>query len=405
MRARPHGLPLFLLCFCAELFPQTWTVRVDSIPGGIEDMLWTGDRVLAADRNGAILSSPDGAAWTTVDSGEAAWSSLIRSGTGRLLATSPEGPWALSEDGTRWTRGKGTPRIHTAAAVGGAAIAADSHAGILYISEDDTTWTRVSGYDLGPPPDTDQVCAVGSNGKIAVATGFRTLNLFPFSGVALAGVSGDGKTWRFRETDGFPIAFRVAWAKDRFFALHLGTLASSPDGETWTAHEVPWDEQLYDAVWTGRRFVAVGSLGVIRISDDGNRWESANYLNDSLVYFNKAVWTGSRLILAGVRMVDGRGLCRYIITLDDDNLLGIRSEGAVRRSAWTRKRDWLLGGPAADGKPGGLRLFDIRGRTLRMAPVGNGTVPARLPLSGLGRGNYLLRIDGAGKDRSFLIAR
>lgn len=370
-------------------------------------MLWTGSGVLAVDQDGHILFSPDGAAWSIRDSWGPVWHSIVRTGTGRYLVTSLDGYWALSGDGVDWSHGRGKPGIYAAAALGNRTLASDWDANLLFASADDTTWERVGADSQGLPPARDHIHGLAANGKIVVGAGIRELDVGGIGGGAgLAAVSEDGVTWRFRQVEAFPVAYHVRWAKDRFFAFGQGILASSLDGEAWSALEITNDDFPNDLVWTGKQFVLVGGLGMIRVSSDGVNWQPVRYQKDSQVYFNKAVWTGSRLVLAGVHQVAGRE-CRYIVTLDSDDLLPIRGEpSAPPRRSWEKQGDGLVVRPPAGSLPGRVRLFDLRGHAVLGVPFEAGSDHARLPLSGLGRGNFVLRVEtGRARPATFLIPR
>jgi hypothetical protein len=396
MPYRPSRLPLLILGVCNVALAQpNWQVRVDSVPGGIQDMIWSGDRALAVDQGGSILSSPDGANWTVQDSGGALWHSIVRSGTGRFLASSIDGSWALSEDGLSWTRhGTGNPGIFAAAAIGNKLIASEAETGNLFSSTDDTTWVRVGADSQSNIGGMNQIGGLASNGNIVVGAGHQTLMDGDRTlGGGLAAVSPDGEAWRFRPVDQFPVGDRVRWAKERFFTLGHGVLASSPDGAAWTALDIPDDDFPFDLTWTGNQFVLVGGLGLIRVSGDGAHWQTIRYLRDSLVWFNRAIWTGSRLVLAGTHSIAGKE-CRYIATLDNDNLAIRNAPSPEARMTWRKEGDRLTARLPGGPRPGRVRLFDLRGYLRRDIPILPGSAQVELPLAGLGRGKYGLRVEG-----------
>jgi hypothetical protein len=396
MRFRIALLIGFLPCLRDAAHAQSqWTTRVDSVPGVINDMLWTGSLALAVDEQGNILSSSRGADWTTRDSGGPPWQSVIRTGNGRYLASSWAGEQAVSEDGLHWVRSPQAASIRSATALGTKTLGSDGSldSGYLYLSLDGTSWKRVGADSQGVSPVRNQISGLASNGQIAVAVGSHWVDGVSGSGSGLSAVTSNGVNWSFRPSQGFRNAFRVCWAKDRFFALHLDVLASSFDGLIWSpAANLPPSAFPFDVAWTGKQFITVGASGLILASDDGSHWQDAQSPFDISVIFSSAAWTGSRLILAG----SNHG-SRFIVTTDRD-ALAIRPGRTFQNpgSRWEREGAWIVGRPPSDGAGGKVRLFDMRGLPIRDLTYAAGSAQVRMPISGLGRGTYILRTEEGG---------
>jgi hypothetical protein len=88
-----------------------------------------------------------------------------------------------------------------------------------------------------------------------------------------------GVCWTIREsgTDEF------LWGTDRSDSLFLavgfgGTIVSSPDGMNWNTESSGVDDPLYDVLWSGDRFMAVGK-NVILSSPDGIAWTQVKQIN------------------------------------------------------------------------------------------------------------------------------
>jgi hypothetical protein len=396
MRFRLAFLIGFLPCLRDAAHAQSqWTTRVDSVPGVIHDMLWTGSLALAVDEQGHILSSSQGADWTTRDSGGPPWQSVIRAGNGRYLASSLAGAQAVSEDGLHWVRSPQAASIRSAAALGTKTLGTDGSldSGYLYLSLDGASWKRVSADSQGVPPVWNQISGLASNGQIAVAVGNHWVDGVSGSGSGLSAVTSDGVKWSFRPSQEFKSAFRVCWEKDRFFALHLNVLASSFDGLSWSpAAYLPPSAFPFDVAWTGKQFIAVGASGLILASDEGSYWQDAQSPFDVSVNFSSVAWTGSRLILAG----SSHG-SRFIVTTDR-NALALRPGPTSRRPhvRWEREGAWIVGRLPADAAGGKARMFDMRGLPIRDLTYAAGSAQVRMPISGLGRGTYILRTEAGG---------
>jgi len=217
--------------------------RPVTVPGGIReitDVLWTGDRFLAA-AGTRLLSSSDGLSWTS--------------------SPAPAG---------------GT--IHALARSGGGVLAAGDAAGgpggQIWWSEDGTAWSPVAAVGAG------LVQLVCSQGGLCVAGGYH--------GLVASGTRGGTwhETYLAAESPTVPMP-GIAWSGALWVAAGPPGFFTSPDGITWTKRSS--EGNPVDALWTGDGFLALsrsswgvpnpppwhGSWsGTLLTSSDGLRWEA-----------------------------------------------------------------------------------------------------------------------------------
>ena len=280
-----------------------------------------GDGIFAAvGSRGTILTSPDGETWTFRDSGiwndfrDIVWNGERFVAVGR----SP----AVSTDGIAWVSQPLDPAGYLAAVVwtGRQFVAVGD---VFAYSRDGRSWATTA-----PVMPWGGIVALAWDGhQFAGATG---------SGVF---TSPDGGFWTLREPGKFD---DVIWTGEQFVAAGaLGTIATSPDGATWTqvVHDfwapplpaitsLAWTGQGYAGAtsygevllskdlknwqrvfrsstpqaphrvaWGGGTFVATGSLGALVSSNDGTTWRS--HSSGLIADFNRVRWMGSEYLVVG----------------------------------------------------------------------------------------------------------
>jgi hypothetical protein len=170
----------------------------------------------------------------------------------------------------------------------------------------------------------DQFIAVGTNGAIITSDkglhwtvqdstvsedlGGIVWNNSQYVAVGRSGTiiqSPDGINWTRQESGTDETLMSIAWNGTMYVALNaLSNVAiTSNDGKVWTATQVDISqtEYIYDIVWTGDKFVAVGDSGYIGTSSDGINWI---YQDSATTDMLQAVtWTGERLVAVGAQTI------------------------------------------------------------------------------------------------------
>lgn len=266
--------------------PTTIDWRISGPNGSampIEDLIWSGDRYLALAyrsfngvtlNGGAILSSPDGAQWTELDTG--------RHGILKNLARSPTSTLALgaatlqSNDGSTWSMrlfefdGGQYPITWS---IDRFLVAEDE---AIMMSRDGVTWQRF------PMPFQTNDAVATWTGSLYVVAGQQ----------GRIATSPDGATWTLRSSGTTNNLRDMLWAGGRVVAIgQQGAVTSSADGISWAARSVATG-QLDDLEWTGNRFVTV-SGNVSYVSPDGLTWAASA---PAPAPINRLFWTGTELI-------------------------------------------------------------------------------------------------------------
>jgi hypothetical protein len=253
----------------------TTTVGIIMEPSG--PVKW----VAAGDGGGAIMTSTEGTYWRTRSSPLGRARGVGRSSdlwivTGDVTATNANTNLVTSTDGVTWTA-RTTPFNNTVyvARWNGemwlAGAAARSGSPTLAMSMDGITWTTA-----GVEPFTIATLDIGWNGSMWVAVGAGGAG----TGTTIAR-SPDGISWVASQspfgtsTTINTAGWGVAWNGDMWVAVGSGAtaVATSTDGETWTARSSPMTTG-YGIAWNGALWVAVGTGGgtTIMTSPDGVTW-------------------------------------------------------------------------------------------------------------------------------------
>jgi hypothetical protein len=264
------GTGFFALATTLRYSPDgtTWTTK--SRPSNWNSLAWTGSRLIASGISGAsgrIFHSTDGVLWDTVPVPENVALTVHKAGN-LVFAFGPGGAILTSPDGIAWTVRRTSNPVTTLQNViwTGTQFVAVGYGGLIVTSPDGSAWTQrtsgVTGSLNGVAWTGSQLVAVG-------ATGTTVLN-----STSLVLTSPDGITWTQRNAGSNSILYSVS-AKGGLIAAvgDSNTVLTSPDGISWTRRDVPSNGGYLRSITTnGSLFVAVGRLGTVLTSSDGITW-------------------------------------------------------------------------------------------------------------------------------------
>jgi hypothetical protein len=208
-----------------------------------------------------------------------------------------------SPDGITWTERQGgvAARLEDVAWKGGQFVAVGGE-GTVLTSLDGAAWTR----QVTPAATWPELWGIAASGDRLVAVGRQYL---PVTGdhVSLILTSTDGVAWSEVLPRQSVSLNRVIWSGDRFVAVGSSSgepMASaialvSQDGLAWTRHAVGATSitVLYDLAWSGSQFVAVG-YGGAALSTDGMTWQQVGA--GSVTSSDAIGWSGQRFLACGV---------------------------------------------------------------------------------------------------------
>jgi hypothetical protein len=221
---------------CGEVYTSTdgvtWAVQNLGCPELLRGVGWNGSLWVAVGIYGIIFTSTDGLSWTqTVP-----------------LNTSKPDLWEVEWDATsgEWY------------AVG--------EAGVVRASSNGTSWTNVSqpaGNDLkGLMTTGSHWYVTGENGVFArspVGSGTWGFGGAVVTSIPVNDIEFNGS--QYLAVGSMPVQ-----------GLPNSLVLTSGNGNNWTPRQIGTTEILRGVAWTGSQWIAVGDLGVIFTSTDGQQW-------------------------------------------------------------------------------------------------------------------------------------
>ena len=242
------------------------TARASGTTSNLWGVTWNGSEFLAVGDNGTVLTSVDGATWARGSAGSAQSLSSVAWSGSQFVAVGSNGTVLTSPDGVAWmSQSSGTTALlYSVAWTGSQFIAVGGFNSTIITSPDGSHWT-VQPTGL---PDVFQGVAASPAEAVAVSR----------SGTILS--SPDGQTWMQRASSGG--YYGVTWSGAQFVAAGYASspccadsIATSPDGITWTPQSTGTAASPLAVTSSGGLFVAVGGSGVLGSmidSADGVHW-------------------------------------------------------------------------------------------------------------------------------------
>jgi hypothetical protein len=173
------------------------------------------------------------------------------------------------------------------------------HAGTVITSKNVTGWT------LQNTGTNNMLWGVTWSGTQYVAVGENKTIL----------TSPDGINWTIRSKDdvNYFRLYGITWSGSKFIAVGTNMvnnqteIQSSPDGIVWTPSTFNvHGGELTSIAWSGNLFVAVGSYFIegtrhplLLTSPDGIDWTNRSGANTTGYSFNDVIWTGTRFVTVG----------------------------------------------------------------------------------------------------------
>ena len=224
---------------------STWTVRDSSKTIHLSSVTWTGSRVVAVGNN-AILTSPNGIAWTARDTTTKNFQSVVW--TGSQLIAYGFSDIATSSDGITWTMGNYPPItwLYSVVWTGSQFVAVGLNGGIV-TSPNGITWTsRNSG-------TANTLYSVAWTGSQLVAVGDK----------GAIRTSSDGIAWTPRISGTTDYLRSVIWNGSLLLIPKYDSLLTSTDGATWTHRPSGTGTQPQSVIWMGNKLIGVSGTSFL----------------------------------------------------------------------------------------------------------------------------------------------
>ena len=309
MRLRRYWFGCFLLAAAlagGNAAGQTcgpWT-RIGAEPpfGGasLNAVTWGDGQFVAVGDGGLIATSPDGASWTQRESGETADLAGVAWSGSRYAAIGEEGTILVSDDGEAWRRGSVACDCQlTAVTWSGSRFIAVGDGATILSSGDGETWEEAA------TAGGEWVLRAVTCGGGVCLTGGSYLWSTHYEGTMLR--STDGLTWQPVAVESeFPFqAFDLMWTGERFVAVGSGVDTPIVG---WSAGGVAW-ETVYGAVrgvpnytaaaTDGVEILVFGDAGRLQVSPDGATWSERS--SELGYWVNDAAWGDGRWVVVGAQ--------------------------------------------------------------------------------------------------------
>ncbi|WP_217593543.1 S-layer homology domain-containing protein [Cohnella sp. GbtcB17] len=239
-----------------------WTSRTSGTVNILNKVIWGSSLFVAVGAGGLILTSADGVSWTSRASGLTTNIAGITYGNGLYVAVGNNGRIVTSSNGVNWasrTSGINTSYILYDVAYGNGTYTAVGSSGVVVTSSNGgVNWTsQTSGYAYSL---TD--VAYGDGRFVALGGQNRTL----FS-------NDDGVSWRTSGTN-YSTAYGISFVNEHYVAVgDSGAILTGANGVSWTNQSSGTTIPLTSAAYGNGTYVAVGETTILTSPDRVN-WTS-----------------------------------------------------------------------------------------------------------------------------------
>jgi len=252
-----------------------WISRTSGVTSFLNDIVWSGTQFVVVGNNGVVLTSPDGINWTQKNSGTSydllgvVWSGtqyVAVGGNNTILASNDAETWAPRVSGLPFST------INDVVWTGTQFVAVGDISGwdgFILTSPDGTNWTQRT------LPSGINLRSIANSGSMLVAGGFDNPNT---NGTLL--ISSDGINWSTKtiNSPSYGIS-KVTWIVDKFIALGpLGKLFTSLDGNIWQ-ETISTDiaNPFYSVTFSGNNYIAGSQVGICTSPNLNNwTWQSSS---------------------------------------------------------------------------------------------------------------------------------
>lgn len=278
-----------------------WMLQYSGTTENLRKVIWGGSMFVATGDNGTVLTSPDGAIWTKRDSdtdkdlNAIAWGNDFGEGWAEeLFVIVGDGVIIVSIDGEVWADVSlfMDEKLYSIAWNGKEFLAA-GHNGLLVTSDNGFLWgRRNSGIDryIGLDViiwDGSQYIALG-NKKTGIGSGFDSSNIY---------FSPDGVDWSEHSLDASVIFNDIIWTGSKYMAVG-SSFYTSTDGVNWKENSFVSGGWANSLALDDSQFIAVGLNGLLLSSPDGVDWKEQR-TGDTVSSYNDILWDGNEYSVVG----------------------------------------------------------------------------------------------------------
>jgi uncharacterized delta-60 repeat protein len=253
---------------------EQWSAATTPSAQNLWSVAWGTGTFVAVGENGTVLTSPDGATWTSRASGTSAWLVGVAFAAGQFVIVGERGTLLTSDDGVAWiARASGTTERLNGVAFGNERWLAVGEKGAALVSRDGRTWSVVASgpasWSYSPVGWLHGVCAAAG---VFVATGDHGRIV----------TSADGNFFEDHSVETRANLESVVFARHQFVAVgDNGLVLTSRDGATWRGRLAP--QPLRAIAFFNQHFVGAAGDGSIATSPDAQTWTTRATGNSRLL--------------------------------------------------------------------------------------------------------------------------
>lgn len=240
----------------------SWTNRSPSSVVQLTGVARSGSIFVAVGTSGGVIwSSPDGATWTSRNSGTSGFRGIVFGGSTFVAFGDSASEVRTSTDGITWTaRTSNAANSLSAGAYGNSSFIIGGQNGVMVTSTDGITWTLLARSYTGTYFVNNVYIVCGSSGLLT---------------------STDGMTWAPRSVAGATV-YAVAYGAGLYVAVSTsGAIYTSPDLTTWTSRTSGVANNITDVTFGNGRFIANSGTAIIS-STDGITWSTVHTATETI---------------------------------------------------------------------------------------------------------------------------
>lgn len=232
----------------------------DGGAGALLDIAYGNATWVSVGKMGAVITSADGETWTPRTSATEADLRSVAFGNGMFVAVGKE--IVSSTNGAEWKKATVSAQgTFTSVLYAAGKFSAANDQGQVYDSTDGSSWTLAKSWGRPPFEPGPQLQS------ITYANGFYVA-IDPSGRLLQYG----SRQWEDSQGWGSECS-RILYLGGRFLGLCSGMVfTGTPDGRQWDRRDSKTYVLLNDAIYDGRRYLAVGESGAIVSSPDGVNW-------------------------------------------------------------------------------------------------------------------------------------
>ncbi len=296
---------------------KIWSTKSLGVTEKLNSVVYFNNQFVTVGDNGRIFTSPDGSTWAEKNSGTTNSLGSVTFGNGQFVAVGFNGTIITSPDGTTWTtQNSGTTTLLKSVTYGNNQFVAVGYYSTILTSVDGKTWTtQNSGLILTRDYYHYLNSVTYANGKYVAVGGISDHSPGVTGPIHLVLTSIDGTTWTKIDVSGTNSFLNsVTYGNNQFVAVGTeGTIRTSQDGTTWTPQNLGTTKSLASVIYSNDMFMAVGSIIAIQTSKNYTANCKATNIGNGTIVFEITLPTSQQNVEVFVRQNGMQNVSQSIV--------------------------------------------------------------------------------------------